>query len=401
MFTDWRMATYSGDFEAHIRDLLSSLYDYLKLAANPLADSLASDASGDTRAEAIRQAVFDAIVDMRREDQPDPSGRANRLYKILQLRYVEGLGTTDALSQLALSERQYYREHQRALRTVSQILWDRYFANAARETDASSQSLADELDYLKVDSSQRVLHPRKEIAAALLATKVIAEQRGVTLRLEAGSEPIALPASQPVFRQFVIYLLHEMIGATNRGGAITIDWRPAAGAPVVEIASDALLRDGADFCARLAEDDTASELMKHLRAELTWAAETARIQVRFEPEFHSILIVDDNPDTISLFRRYLANLPYRLLAASGEGEAMAIARETPLLCVILDVMLPGKDGWQILQAYKSHPTTADIPVLICSVLEMEELALSLGADGYIKKPPARAEFLAMLREWVE
>ena len=42
------------------------------------------------------------------------------------------------------------------------------------------------------------------------------------------------------------------------------------------------------------------------------------------------------------------------------------------MCIILDVMLPGKDGWQILQSYKSHPATADIPVLICSVLEMEE-----------------------------
>ena len=41
----------------------------------------------------------------------------------------------------------------------------------------------------------------------------------------------------------------------------------------------------------------------------------------------------------------------------------------------------------------------EIPILICSVLEMEALALSLGADGYMKKPPSRDEFLALLGEW--
>ena len=395
------MATYSGDFEAHIRDLLSNLYDYLKLAGNPVADALAKDAVGNARVQAIREALLDAIDELRREDQGGSATRGNRLYKILHLRYVDEQSTTEALKQLALSERQYYREHQRALQTISQIIWDRYFTNAAREPGATSHSLADELDYLNVDSSHRVLHPRQEIAAALLATKVIAEQAGVELRLEGIAEPIALQASQPVFRQFVIYLLQELIGATAKGGTIAIGLRMASSAPVISFANDPPLADGFLFCARLAEDATASELMKHLGAELGWVDEAAEISVRFQPEIHNILIVDDNPDTISLFRRYLANLPYRLLSAPGEGEALAIARETPLLCVILDVMLPGKDGWQILQSYKSHPATADLPVLICSVLEMEELALSLGADGYIKKPPARAEFLAMLSEWVE
>ena len=395
------MATYGSDFEAHIRDLLSSLYDYLKLAANPLADALAGEASGNERVQAIRKAVLEAIDDMRREDQQGPTARGNRLYHILRRRYVDELSTNEALAQLALSERQYYREHQRAIQTISQILWDRYFANDAREAEPAPHSLADELDWLNVDSSHRLLHPRQEIQAALVATKVIAEQSGVELGVEAAPKSITLDVSQPVFRQFVVYLLNELIGATDREGKIEIGLRLAAGAPVMSISSDALLLDGAVFCARLLQDATVGELTRHLQAELSWAAERAQIMVAFKAEVHNILIVDDNPDTVRLFKRYLANLPYQLLSAPGEREALTIARETPLLCVILDVMLPGKDGWQILQSYKSHPTTAEIPVLICSVLEMQELALSLGADGYLKKPPARAEFLAMLGEWAE
>ncbi len=395
------MASYGGDFETHIRELLSSLYDYLKLAANPIADALAGDAGGDERVQAIRQSLLEAIEDMRRDDQRDPKARGNRLYHILQRRYVDELSTNEALAQLALSERQYYREHQRAIQTISQIIWDRYFANGAAEAQTARHSLADELDYLNVDGGHRLLHPRQEIQAALVATKVIAAQSGVKMRVAAAREAITLDVSQPVFRQFVVYLLHELIGATSPGGAIEIELRVVAGAPVLAISSDALRVDGSSFGARLLADETAGELRRHMKAELRWAEERAQIIVAFKRKVHNILVVDDNPDTISLFTRYLANLPYRLLSAAGEGDAMAIARETPLLCVILDVMLPGKDGWQILQGYKSHPATADIPVLICSVLEMQDLALSLGADGYIKKPPARAEFLAMLGAWAE
>ncbi len=82
-----------------------------------------------------------------------------------------------------------------------------------------------------------------------------------------------------------------------------------------------------------------------------------------------------------------------------ESDAILIAQKTQLMCIILDIMLPEKDGWQILQSYKSHPLTEHIPVLICSVLEMKDLAMSLGADGYLKKPPTRDEFLSTLSQW--
>lgn len=395
------MTTYTDDFEAHIRDLLSNFYDYLKLAENPVAGGLARDASGNERMGAIRQTVLDAIEDLRRADRGNPSARGNRLYRILQLRYVEEQSTAEALNRLALSERQYYREHQRAIQTISRIIWDKHFADVQTDAAAASHSLAEELDYLNIDGSHRAFQPGEEILAAVLAAQVIARQRGIDIHPAAAQEPITLNVSQPVFRQFVIYLLNKLIGATGAAGAIEIGLELDAGEPLISISSSALEVNGWDFCARLRADDTASELMKHLKAEVRWINEPARIAVEFRREVDNVLIVDDNPDTVNLFKRYLANLPYRLLSAPGEREALAIARGTPLLCIILDVMLPGKDGWQLLQSYKSHPATAEIPVLICSVLEMEELAMSLGADGYLKKPPARAELVSTLRQWAE
>ena len=395
------MTTYSGEFEEHIRDLLSNLYDYLKLNSNPAAQQLAANLTGNEKMHAIRQTILRAIEELRREDRQNPTARGNRLYNILLLRYVEEQSTTEVLNQLALSERQYYREHQRAIQTISQIIWDEHFSGAAADAGEANLSLVEELNYLNIDNGHKVFYLKEEILTAVKATAVIAAQRGIEIRLSESQEPITLNVSQPVFRQFIIYLLNALIGATGPNGRIEIGLRMHAGSPVVLIRDEALLEDGRGFCARLQADGTARALMKNLNVELRWTEELPQISLGFKMAIHNILIVDDNPDTINLFKRYLANLPYRLLSARGESEALSIAQRTNLLCIILDIMLPGKDGWQILQSYKSHPATEDIPVLICSVLEMEELALSLGADGYLKKPPARDEFLSTLSQWVE
>lgn len=395
------MSTYSSDFEEHIRDLLSNFYDYLKLAENPVASSLARDISGNERMRVIRGKVLDAIEDLRREDQRKATARGNRLYSILQLRYVEERSTNEVLAELALSERQYYREHQRAIQTISRIIWDEHIAKPGTESVVAGKPLAEELDYLNAGGSHHAFQPDEEIRAAAVATQVIAQQRGIEIRVAQAREHITLNLSQPAFRQFVIYLLNELIGATDAAGDIEISLSMVKRAPVISISVDVLEVDGADFCKSLREDATAGELMRHLKADIQWVVEPARFLVAFKQAVHNILIVDDNPDTVDLLKRYLANLPYRLFSAVDEREALAIAQGSPLLCIILDVMLPGKDGWQLLQSYKSHPATAAIPVLICSVLEMEELAMSLGADGYLKKPPARAELLSTLRQWAE
>jgi CheY-like chemotaxis protein len=87
------------------------------------------------------------------------------------------------------------------------------------------------------------------------------------------------------------------------------------------------------------------------------------------------------------------------LTARDGSQATRIAQETQPLLIILDVMLPEQDGWEILQTLKSHPETQRIPVLVCSVLNASELAISLGADGFLRKPPGESEFLAILEKY--
>ena len=394
--------SYSDDFEDNIRDLLSNLYDYLRLINNPVAQQLSSNLTGSARMHDVRHTILETIEDLKSENNLQLTSRQNRLYNILLLRYVEEQSTAEVLGQLALSERQYYREHQRAIQTISQFIWEKHYAKEV-QASAATATLIDELDHLQLAAKNKIFYPKEEILAAIAATRVIAEQQRVSLGLIDSSPPVILNVAQPLFRQFVINVLHELIQATRAGGTISIQVRLREGVPSIEIRNDNSVIDWQAFCDVLQADRILRELMKRLHATVVSLAEAegaGGIALQFDQEIQKILIVDDNPDTISLFNRYLANLPYQLLSTQRESEAMLIAQQTPLMCIILDIMLPEKDGWQILQTYKSHPLTKHIPVLICSVLDMKELAMSLGADGYIKKPPTRDEFLSTLSQWV-
>ena len=110
----------------------------------------------------------------------------------------------------------------------------------------------------------------------------------------------------------------------------------------------------------------------------------------------TVMVVDDEERMRSLLRTYLAREGYRVVAAADGREALRLAKTEQPDLIILDVMMPNQDGWQVLRGLKENPDTARTPVIICSVLKEPELALSLGADAYLKKPVERLELLAQV-----
>ena len=100
----------------------------------------------------------------------------------------------------------------------------------------------------------------------------------------------------------------------------------------------------------------------------------------------TVLVVDDNEDTLALFRRYLTPNRYRVVTTSSARAAIELAREIQPDAIILDLMMPEQDGWDVLQHLTNQSETAHIPIMICSVLKQQDLALSLGAAAYLPKP---------------
>jgi CheY-like chemotaxis protein len=64
--------------------------------------------------------------------------------------------------------------------------------------------------------------------------------------------------------------------------------------------------------------------------------------------------------------------------------------------ILLDVMMPQVDGWKVLARLRQHPATEQIPVIVCTIMAQEELALALGAGGFLRKPVSRQDFLDAL-----
>jgi CheY-like chemotaxis protein len=111
-----------------------------------------------------------------------------------------------------------------------------------------------------------------------------------------------------------------------------------------------------------------------------------------------VLVVDDNEDVLTLFERYLSSGGYQPVLAQTGAEAIAIATAEELYAITLDLMMTGEDGWDVLQALRGHPRASDIPVVVCSVLDHEHLALALGAQAFLKKPIMREPLLQVLHD---
>lgn len=122
------------------------------------------------------------------------------------------------------------------------------------------------------------------------------------------------------------------------------------------------------------------------------------VRNRAEPdELPMVLVVEDDRRTANLIGHWLSQDGYRVdFAADGE-EAVRKAKEVHPFAVCLDIMLPKRDGWQVLHELKSDPSTADSGVIICSALDNPGLGFALGAADYCIKPLSRRNLLEKLR----
>lgn len=99
-----------------------------------------------------------------------------------------------------------------------------------------------------------------------------------------------------------------------------------------------------------------------------------------------VLTVDDDAGVITLFRRYLEKQGYRVFGLTQGERVVQEAKRLKPYAITLDVILPGKDGWDVIRELKADPETRDIPVIVCSILSDRDKALSMGIADYLVKP---------------
>jgi signal transduction histidine kinase/CheY-like chemotaxis protein len=110
-----------------------------------------------------------------------------------------------------------------------------------------------------------------------------------------------------------------------------------------------------------------------------------------------VLVAEDDGDFYASLAGDLRAAGYRVRRAARGDEALEMVGVERPAAIVLDLVLPVRDGWEVLKQLKASPDTAEIPVLIVSVVPDHELGLALGADDYFLKPLDRRRFLDRLR----
>ena len=116
-----------------------------------------------------------------------------------------------------------------------------------------------------------------------------------------------------------------------------------------------------------------------------------------------VLIVDDEPHNRQLLEVMLAPDGYLLQTAASGEEALAIVAQQPPDLILLDVMMPGMDGYEVTATIKGDPATRNIPVIIITALDDRHarmLGLNAGAEDFLSKPVDRAELSCRVRNLV-
>ena len=99
-----------------------------------------------------------------------------------------------------------------------------------------------------------------------------------------------------------------------------------------------------------------------------------------------IVSIDDDAKVIDLYKRYLRSHGFQVVPITNPQDIISKIKEIQPYAITLDIMMPYKDGWQVIQEIKEDPDTANIPIIICSIVEDRDKAYQLGAVDYLVKP---------------
>lgn len=399
-----------NEFAAHVARAYDNLYDIVALRTSPLIPFLTEESSltRTEKAWALHHALINTIDDLDPGPDAPPFSHAWRRHRVMVLHHLEGLTPETIADRLAISRRTYYRAYKKAIEDIATLLWDRHMVTpSATDEEEDTQTEPSDLgrmELLRLSAaramqSERYAPVTDVINGAVSLAQDLAKQRGVHISIEAPESPSPLMVEKNALRQVLLETLDFLLGAMQ-GGQLEI--RYGIGENEVEL------------FVRSTCQNTISNLSLQREKEITVLRELAQIQqIGLDPiedregmqgfrlrvpskHLSTVLVVDDNEDMLALFERYLCPHNYVVLKAQSGSEALSLARSRQPDIIVLDLMMPDQDGWDVLQTLSNQPTTEHIPVVVCTVLSAKRLALALGAAVFLEKPITEDKLISTL-----
>jgi len=411
----------SEPFVRELQRVLQHLYDPAELRRSPLLVFFAVEKHHNP-VSALQKVLLDAIQVLKPGSDVPLHANAWRIYHVLTYRYVEQSSQRTVAANLTLSVRQLRRQERVAERMLADHLWERYDVESkggdlsavvsqaedqAVLPDGETPGREQELAWLKESFPNETADIAKVIEAGLETVSPLMGSAGVEVecRIPESLPPVCgqLVAIRQAFLNLLTAAVHAVPGGNMQVTAET-DYR------------------GASLHVRVVEGHATSwalsgETIDHLQMARQFITlfggtlEVAPVKSREQPfaatlvlpvaQQVPVLMVDDNADTLRLLQRYLTGTCYRFIGTRDPEQVLPIAEESVPQIIVMDVMLPGIEGWELLGRLRTHPKTRDVPIIVCTILPQEQLALSLGAAEFLRKPISREALLSALDRQID
>jgi CheY-like chemotaxis protein/AraC-like DNA-binding protein len=398
------------ELEQQLRKALKRLYDPAYRPPSLLSEAVGCDPQQGE--EALQAALIRAIDELKPAPNVPQTARIRRIYELLCCRYVQHLTQEETAARLSISPRHLRREQQEAVHVLAQRLWEQCLVAApagpghppvedvlAPEEVASGAEMLEwrsqvrrELASLQKSAPTTVTDVEGALRGVVELRSAPAARRGIELEVGWVQSNLFAAIHRSALRQTLITAIGKLVQHMS-SGQILLGAERKEGRVVIAITG----------CPVAVESVPTSDLIREI---LATHGGTVQIDVddgcvSFLMELPSVdevtvLVVEDNEDLVHVYRRYTAGTRYHILHAAQEKHVFELIESSAPDIIVLDVMLPEVDGWELLTHLREHPVTNAVPIIVCSVVREEELALDLGAALYLPKPVRRRQFLQAL-----
>ena len=397
------------DLQSCLRDALNHLYDPAYDPPELLWRVLGQ--ARESGVESIRKAITEAICALEPGPQVPSGALLRRVYEVLSCRYLQTMTQEETAAHLGLTPRHLRREQDRAIGLLARRLWNRWQATWSRrpwdeqaegvETQSApetsgptwSSQLRSEIASLEEHAPSSIADVSEVIAGITSLVHMLASQAAV--HFEVGTlAPSLLASIHPsALRQILLHAIGSIVDNMSAGTCLTVSTNED-----VHRVGISMTWDSPSSCS-LRDDPLIQEILRSAGGTLEVTSNESSgkaLVVLPSARTITVLVLDDNADLVHFYKRYVAGTRYSIVHESeGRRALQAIASAKPDI-IVLDVMLPDIDGWEVLSQIHEQQKAGSIPVIVCSVIREGKLAIALGASLFVPKPVGRQQFLHAL-----
>jgi CheY-like chemotaxis protein len=396
--------TLEPAFVEQVQQVLDHLYDFPYLQRHPLAQQVQDghELSSDIAGQRLRRELVTAIESLNPGPGVGFRSAVARSYGMLQLHYVEGLTVLESAQKLCISARQAHRELRRGEESIAELL-RAHLRPPAMHQEEDEQGVSVQAEIARLGNQVHATDVCALLVHAKKTVEKLAASVSVSLNLYLPPYPVLVSAEPIAAQQLIVSMLSHMVRQA-RPGELEIDLRISENGVCLSAAyAEQLALDG---------NRELSPVVWQLATQLGWQiiARERKAEAALEdtdcPEYticmpglhHTVLVIDDNEGLIVLVERYLSTQICRVIKAGNGPDGLQLAQDLTPDAIILDIMLPKIDGWEVLQRLRADARTMNIPVIVCSVMNEPELAESLGASLVLPKPVSRDTLIGALHK---